>query len=127
MKKIAVNKSRLVTLAAGMVALASPLLAFAGNQDLATVVNHVSSNYSATSKFITGGAYVIGAGAILHGIHRWWQKAHDNNGQIKMHSIAVPILAGGAAIAIAYTAGVPVATLFGSGASNGSDSGTTSY
>lgn len=125
MKKI--SRSRLVSLSVGTVVMAAPLLALAANMDAGSVASNVTSNFSNISKVITGGAYVIGAAAVLHGVHRWWQKAHDNNGQIKASSIFTPIGAGGAMIAIAATAGVPVASMFGTSTSNGSDSGTTSY
>lgn len=117
---------RFVTLAVGTAVLAAPLLASA-NMDIGSVATHVSSNYSSLSKLLTGGAYVIGAGGIIHGLHTLWQKSHDQGGQIKTSKIAIPIIAGGGLIAVAVSAGVPVATLFGTGASNGSDSGTTSY
>lgn len=118
-----------VTLAVGVVALFDPLLALASAQDAGAVAANVTSNFSDLSKLLTGGAYVVGAAGIFHGIHKFWQKSHDQGGQIKASHYAIPIVAGGAFIAVAATAGVPVATLFGSGVNStaAGDSGTTSY
>ena len=124
------NRTRqVVVLALGAIALASPLFAFASAQAVGAVANNVTGNFSDLSKFLTGGGYVIGGAAVLHGIHKWWGKSHDNQGQIKASHYTIPVVAGGALIAFAATAGVPVATLFGSGAnsSNAGDSGTTNY
>ncbi|MBU2853442.1 hypothetical protein [Acidithiobacillus ferriphilus] len=118
-----------VVLALGAVALASPLLAFASAQAIGQVANNVSGNFSDLSRFLTGGAYVTGAAGIFHGIHKFWQKSHDQGNQVKASHYMIPALAGGAFIAVAATAGVPVATLFGGGvnSSGAGDSGTTSY
>jgi hypothetical protein len=118
-----------VVLTVGAVTLASPLLSFASAQDLGDIAQNVTSNFSALSKFLTGGAYVVGAAGIFHGIHKFWQKSHDQGNQIKATHYVIPIVAGGAFIAVAATAGFPVATLFGSGvnSSTAGDSGTTTY
>ncbi|MGK9450283.1 DUF6750 family protein [Acidithiobacillus caldus] len=117
-----------VTLAVGTIALFDPLLALAStNQNIGAVASNVTGNFSALSKFLTGGAYVIGAGAVIHGIHRFWQKSHDQGNQIKASSYAIPIVAGGALVAVAATIGTPIATLFGGNAQSTGDSGTTSY
>jgi hypothetical protein len=120
---------QVIVLALGAVALASPLFAFASAQAVGTVANNVTGNFSDLSRFLTGGAYVTGAGGVFHGIHKFWQKSHDQGNQVKASHYAIPIIAGGAFIAVAATAGVPVATLFGSGvnSSGAGDSGTTNY
>lgn len=120
---------RFVALAVGTIAMSAPVLALASAQNIGAIASNVTGNFSDISKLMTGGAYVLGAAGVIHGIHKWWQKAHDQQGQIKMHNIAIPIGAGGALIAVAATAGVPVATMFGSGVNSGNsgDSGTTTY
>ena len=120
---------QVVVLALGAIALASPLLAFATAQDAGAVAANVTGNFSALSKFLTGGAYVVGAAGVFHGIHKFWQKSHDQGNQVKASHYTIPIIAGGAFIAVAATAGVPVATLFGSGVNSttAGDSGTTTY
>lgn len=123
------NVKPYVVLAVSTLAMASPLLAFASAQDIGTIANNVTTNFSNLSKLLTGGAYVVGAAGIFHGIHKFWQKSHDQGNQIKASHYVIPIVAGGAFIAIAATAGVPVATLFGSGVNSSAagDSGTTTY
>ncbi|MDD3759805.1 MAG: hypothetical protein PHO57_03125 [Acidithiobacillus sp.] len=118
-----------VALAVGTIALFDPLLALASAQNAGVVASNVTGNYSDFSKFLTGGAYVIGAGAVIHGLHKFWQKSHDQGGQIKASSYAIPIVVGGGLVAVAASIGTPVATLFGSGvnSTNAGDSGTTSY
>lgn len=118
-----------VTMAVGVVALFDPLLALASAQNAGAIAANVTSNFSDISKLLTGGAYVVGAAGVFHGIHKFWQKSQDQGGQIKASHYAIPIVAGGAFIAVAATAGVPVATLFGSGVNStaAGDSGTTSY
>ena len=118
-----------VVLALGAVAMASPLLAFASAQDAGAVAANVTGNFGPIAKFLTGGGYVVGAGAVLHGLHKFWQKSHDNQGQIKAGHYTIPVVAGGALIAFAATAGVPVATLFGGGVNSNTAgvNGSTTY
>jgi uncharacterized membrane protein len=116
-----------VVLTVGAVALASPLLSFASAQDIKDIAQNVTGNFSAVSRFVTGGAYVLGAFGIVHGLHKFWQKSHDQGNQIKAQHYGIPIIAGGMLIAFAAAAGVPVATLFGGSTSTTGDSGTTTY
>ena len=122
---------QVISLVGGAVLLAVPLLALASAQDAGTIAQNVTNNYSALARGATGGGYLVGSVAILHGIHKFWQKAHDRGGDIKAGHYGIPIVAGGAFIAMAATAGVPVATIFGSGANSSASgtgvNGTTTY
>lgn len=132
MKKNLVVKNRtkqVIIFTLGVAALASPLFAFASAQNAGAIAANVTGNFSDISKLLTGGAYVLGAGGVFHGIHKFWQKSHDQGNQVKASHYMIPIVAGGAFIAVAATAGVPVATMFGSGVNSttAGDSGTSTY
>jgi len=120
---------QVIVLTVGAVALASPLLAFASAQDIKDIAQNVTSNFSALSKLVTASGYVGGAVGVYHGLHKLWQKSHDQGGQIKFMQYAIPIGVGGAFIVMSATMGVPVATLFGGGVNStaAGDSGTTTY
>jgi|GEM_PF-4350585 len=126
-RKIVLRRTLSITL--GAIALASPLLAFASAQDAGSVAANVTSNFSDLAKLGTGGAYLAGIFGVVFGVHKFWQKSHDNNGQVKFAHYAIPAVAGGALIAVAASAGVPVATLFGAGVNSTTAgvSGTTTY
>lgn len=129
MKRFILHKrtKQVLAITLGAVAMASPLLAFASAQDFGDIASNISSNYNATAKFLTGGAYVLGASAVIFGVHKFWQKAHDNGNQIKAMHYTIPLAAGGALIAVAATAGVPVASIFGAGTQGTGTQGTTTY